>query len=68
MFVALKAPSWFFTHNKNEVLSLGAEIFIFQSRSPHVIVYDVEKNSWSKKAFEAIKGISLYSCVKLPIY
>ena len=68
MFVALQTPSWFFTHHINEVLSIGTEIFIFQSSSTDVVVYDVEKNTWTKKTCEAIKGISLYSCVKIPIY
>ena len=64
-FVFLKSADNF---NFQKAVSIGTKIFVFKYIEPAVLIYDVDKNEWSKESCEATKDLTVYSCVKLPIY
>ena len=66
-FVSIKEhPKWLDESNISDVLSIGNKIVIFSNEEGCVLIYDVDKNKWSRKSCEATKNIVHFSCSKLP--
>ena len=49
-----------------KVLSVENKIFVFKELKKNVLLYDVEKNDWSKEPCSLIQNLDDYSCVKVP--
>ena len=66
-FVAIKSPQ--VDHLRlNHAISIGNKIFAFQNVTSSILCYDVDKDEWSEESCEVTNNISLFSCVKLPLY
>ena len=66
-FVLIKEyPNEFNEYKSSAVLSMGNKIVIFSNEEGYVLIYDVDKNKWSRKSCEATKNIVHFSCPKLP--
>ena len=55
-------------HFLSNSLAIGAEIFIFFNEAPFLLIYNIEKNKWSKKSCDATRNIWGYGSIKLPFY
>ena len=68
-FVLIKQPTnglSEYISNISDALSIGNKIVIFSNEEGCVLIYDVDKNKWSRKSCEATKNIVHFSCSKLP--
>ena len=55
-------------HHKN-VIKVGCNIYVFSNNlSPTVPCYDVKRNKWTVKSFQAKRDLSGYSVVTIPSY
>ena len=67
-FVLIKQPTnglSEYISNISDALSIGNKIVIFSNEEGCVLIYDVDKNKWSRKSCEATKNILHFSCYKL---
>ena len=50
----------------NKALSIGTKIYILQDNNSFVIIYDVDKDEWSKEPGPFAEKLIGFTCVKLP--